>query len=116
MRADGPKDGIVALQRVLADALLADDPVAFVRQLAEAPGADPALRDIDADGLRLCAMLVTKLRFERLLQGSALAADWFERDGRGFTVAFRTYHREVPPVPADPWQEAAAFAAWCERR
>jgi hypothetical protein len=104
---------LLQLQRLLADALTSGDPAAFVRahgtSLSELAAAS-------ADGLRMAALLVSKLRFERLVQGSRAAGEWFVRDGRGFTAAFAEYQREVPPRAHDPWAEAAAFAAWLERR
>jgi hypothetical protein len=98
---------------VLADALLAPDPAAFVAARAAAAGAEPALRAIDPDGLRLAALLVAKLRFQQLMNASRPAAAWFERDAADFTAAFKRYHRSVPPTALDPWREAATFAAWC---
>lgn len=109
-------DAILRLQALLADALLHADPVAFVHEQCKAPGADPSLAHIDPDGLRMAALLVTKLRFQRLINGSRPAGEWFTRDARGFTAAFREYHGAVPPVALDPWREAAAFAEWCEAR
>jgi len=103
------------LQRLLADALTSADPAASVRARGAA-AQWPELAAIDADGLRMAALLVSKLRFERLVQGSRAAAGWFQRDGRGFTAAFAEYHRDVPPRAHDPWQEAAAFADWLDRR
>jgi hypothetical protein len=102
---------LLQLQRLLADALLSGDPAAFLRAHGTAE-----LAAVSADGLRMAALLVSKLRFERLVQGSRAAGDWFQRDGRGFTAAFAEYHRDVPPRAHDPWAEAAAFAAWLERR
>ncbi|MBL8732321.1 MAG: hypothetical protein JNN13_08130 [Planctomycetes bacterium] len=98
------------LQALLADALLAPDPVALLRGHPE-----PELAAIDAAGLRLAALLVVKLRFQRLLNASREAAAWFERDAEGFTRAFRDYHQTVPPVALDPWGEAAAFARRSQR-
>ncbi len=102
-------------QARLADLLLAPDPAAALAAASAAAGAGPELAAIDADGLRLAALLVVKLRFQRLMNASAVAAEWFERDGAGFTAAFRRFHHEVPPTALDPWREAADFAAWCER-
>jgi hypothetical protein len=51
---------------------------------AHAAAGHSELGAIDADGLRMAALLATKLRFERLVQGSRAAAEWFRRDGRGF--------------------------------
>jgi hypothetical protein len=102
------------LQRLLADALTSADPAASVRARAGA-GDWPEFAAIDPDGLRMAALLVSKLRFERLVQGSRAAAELFQRDGRGFTAAFAEYHRDVPPRAHDPWEEAAAFRAWLDR-
>ncbi|MEZ5966405.1 MAG: hypothetical protein R3F56_21395 [Planctomycetota bacterium] len=102
-----PADADLArLQALLADALLAPDPVAFLRARSDAP-------PVDADGLRLAALLIAKLRFQRLLNGSAAALEFWQQDPAGFTRAFRTYHQAVPPTAFDPWREAEAFAAWC---
>jgi hypothetical protein len=109
-------ESIVRLQAVLADALLAPDPAAFVRAAAARPDADPMLRAIDADGLRIAALLVAKLRFQNLMNASRTASEWFERDGAGFTAAFKRYHHEVPPASLDPWGERDQFDAWCARQ
>jgi hypothetical protein len=109
-------EAIVRLQAVLADALMARDPAAFVRDAAAKPGAAPELRAIDADGLRIAVLLVAKLRFQRLMNASRMASEWFERDGAGFTAAFKRYHHEVPPEALDPWGERDQFEAWCARQ
>ena len=109
-------ESIARLQAVLADGLLAPDPAAFVRAAASRPGADPALHAIDEDGLRLAALLVAKLRFQNLINASRRAADWFERDGAGFTAAFKRYHHDVPPTSLDPWGERDQFDAWHAER
>lgn len=108
-------ESIARLQAVLADALLARDPAAFVRDAAARPEAPAELRAIDADGLRIAALLVAKLRFQRLMNASRSASEWFERDGQGFTAAFKRYHHEVPPAALDPWGERDQFEAWCAR-
>ena len=104
------------LQRAMADALRAEDPVAAIRALAEAPSSDPTLRSAllaaDPDGLRLTALLVAKLRFERVIRGSSAAGDWFDRDAAAFSAAFRRYHAEVPPSEPFPAAEAKSFLAW----
>jgi hypothetical protein len=97
-------ESIVRLQALLADALLHPDPPSVLRDHAH----------VDADGLRIAALLVAKLRFQRLMNGSRRAAVWFERDAAGFTDAFRRYHRTVPPTASDPWREAMAFDSWCD--
>jgi len=81
----------------------AQDPVAAVRALH--PGAD-------ADGVRISALLVARLRFERLLRGSPDAEAWFDRDPADFARAFRRYHAAVAPRAFFPVGEAALFAAW----
>jgi len=100
------RDELVAFQARLADLLLGGDDL-------EAALADLAT-DIEphVDGVRLSALLVARLRFERLLHGSARAGEWFKRDSASFAEAFRRYHAAVPPTAADPPGEAALFDAW----
>jgi hypothetical protein len=93
-------------ERRMAAAMRAEDPVAAVRALH--PGAD-------ADGVRMTALLVARLRFERLLRGSPDAEAWFDADPAGFARAFRRYHAEVPPWAFFPAEEAALFLAWQAR-
>jgi hypothetical protein len=93
-------------EKQVAAAMRARDPVAAVRALHP---------DVDADGVRLTALLVARLRFERLMRGSPEAEAWFERDGAGFTRAFARYHAEVPPRAFFPVDEAALFRAWRDR-
>lgn len=104
---------LAALQALLARLLRARDPAAALAAARVAAGADSRLLAIDENGLRIAALLVAKLRFQRLLSASREAAAWFERDGRAFTEAFRAYHTSQPSVALDPWAEAAAFARWC---
>jgi hypothetical protein len=106
-------DALARLQADVADLLLAPDPVAALRERLARGDAAPALRAIDADGLQLAALLVAKLRFQMLTNGSRTAAEWFARDAAGFTAAWKRYHHSVPPRALDPWREADAFAAWC---
>lgn len=107
------RDGLARLQAVLAGLLRSRDPAAALAAALARPDADQRLQAIDANGLRIAALLVAKLRFQRLLSASREAAAWFERDGRGFTEAFRAYHTSRPSGSLDPWGEAAAFARWC---
>jgi hypothetical protein len=108
------------LERTLARAMRSDDPVAALRRAARDAGLDADLRRrlarVDADGVRIAALLVARLRFERLLRGCPEAEDWFDRDGAGFADAFRRYHREVPMRAFFPGAEARLFRAWCARR
>jgi len=109
-------DAATEIERVLANALTSADPARLVLRAAQDPRLDAAARSaleaIDLDGLGLSALIVVKLRFERLLQGSASAGDWFEADAREFTAAFRRYHLEVEQRAATPSEEAARFESW----
>lgn len=97
-------------ERVMSGVLLATDPVAALEAL---PDGDRALIEpIDHDGLRMSALLIARLRFERLMHGSVRAAEWFEQDPRSFAAAFKRYHSAVPPLSTFPPQEARAFEAW----
>ena len=69
-----------------------------------------------SDGLEMAALLVAKLRFERLVQGSAGVARWFEADPAGFVATFRAYCAEVPSRSAFPAAEARAFLLWMRER
>ena len=93
---------MVRLQARLADALLHPDPASVLHD-----------EHVDPDGLRIAALLVAKLRFQRLMNGSRRANEWFAADPAAFTAAFRRYHQAVAPAAFDPWREAAAFEAWC---
>lgn len=103
-------------ERTLLEVLRADDPArALEAQLRRRSLPRPvanALERIDLDGLRMTALLVARLRFERLIHGSRAAEAWFERDPEGFTHAFRAYHRDVAPTAFFPSAEAKLFAAW----
>jgi hypothetical protein len=93
-------------EKQLAAAMRARDPVAAVRAIHPA---------VDADGVRMTALLVARLRFERLMRGSPEAEAWFDRDAAGFARAFARYHAEVPPRAFFPVDEAALFGAWRAR-
>lgn len=102
------------LEAVLAAALRAPDPAAAIAAAIDDPALDTAsraaLRAVDPDGVRLAALLVAKLRFERLRNGSERVAAWFARDPSGFTGAFRRYHQSVTPESPWPGDEAEAFS------
>ena len=101
---------------LMAAALRAVDPLAAVRAAARDPRLDAQQRallsGIDENGLRMSALLVARLRFERLLQGSSRAGAWYEDDAPAFVEAFRRYHAEVPPRGWQPADEGRAFEAW----
>jgi hypothetical protein len=103
-------------EQVLAEILRARDPGDALRRALEGDGLPEELRRalsaVDADGLRLAALLVARLRFERLVQGSTDAAAWFHRDPAAFSRAFRVYHTEVAPRACFPRGEAEAFVIW----
>lgn len=94
-------------ERRMAAAMRADDPAAAVRAI---------FAGADEDGVRMAALLVARLRFERLMRGSPDAEAWFDDDAAGFARAFRRYHAEVAPTAFFPADEAALFAGWCRRR
>ena len=69
------------------------------------------LAAIDEDGFRISALLVARLRFERLLNGHPAVPDWLDRDAAGFAETFRRYHAAVPPTAFFPPDEARTFTA-----
>jgi len=111
------RQDLVRLQLALAEALTHDD---FARLQALASELPPELRaavlGIDGDGFRLAALLIARLRFERLMRLSDPARAAFERDPAGFTAAFREFCREHRAPPGEPWRDARAFAAWWAER
>jgi hypothetical protein len=84
------------------------DPDAYLGALT-APEAN------DDDGRRLTALLVAKLRFERVQRGSDLAMRWFDADPQAFADVFRRYHATEPSTDVFPAPEADRFFAFCER-
>jgi hypothetical protein len=114
------KDVARDYERVLARALRAPDPPAVLAAAARNPRLPAALRRalaaVDADGLRLSALLVTRLRFERLLRGSGAAEAWFQDDPAAFTRAFGRYHRQIPCRAMFPADEARQFERWLAQR
>jgi hypothetical protein len=93
-------------ERQVAAAMRAKDPVAAMRAI------DPG---VDADGVRMTALLIARLRFERLLRGSPEAEASFDRDPAAFAESFARYHADVPPRAFFPADEAALFDAWRDR-
>ena len=70
--------------------------------------------EADIDGFLITSLLVARLRFERLMQGSRRASEWFESDPAAFAAAFRRYHSEVDPIAGMPATEAELFEDWLE--
>ena len=109
-------------ERVLAEALRADDPVARLRDEQTRADCPAALRRLlraacaHPAGLRLSALLSARLRFERLTQGSPLAAGLFAADAARFAGLFRRYHQAVAPIAHGPRAEAALFDRWYASR
>ena len=68
---------------------------------------------VDEHGVRISSLIVTRLRFERLLNGSRRAGEWFQRDPSGFTAAFKRYQDAVEPTASFAQDEARAFELWC---
>ena len=114
------REALIQFETLLARIVCDPDPIqarAKILQLAEfSQEQRELLASIDEDGLRMTALLVTKLRFERLLRGCAQAEQWFEEDPRDFSRAFKEYHREVPPTAFFPPEEARLFLGWCRER
>ncbi len=104
------------VEQVLATALTARDPGAALAATAHDPRlpaeAKRWLAAIDADGFRIAALLVARLRFERLLHGHPAVASWLEHDAEGVTEAFRRYHAAIAPTAFFPPDEARLFDAW----
>jgi hypothetical protein len=112
------KMSLVLFQRLLARALVADDAVAAVAALGENPRLPHVLRSAAQqaapDGVRVSALLVAKLRFERLMRGDARLRAWFEQSPRVFVETFRRYHAEESPVSSFPRAEAQHFGEWLQ--
>lgn len=110
---------LAKFQRLLAEALRARNPAHAVASVARRSDLSAPLRAaarrIDGDGATLTALLISKLRFERLLRGAREAERWFDQDPRSFTAAFRAYQRDVPATAHFPSDEAKLFFAWCGR-
>ncbi|HEY4220957.1 MAG TPA: hypothetical protein VGO62_06435 [Myxococcota bacterium] len=94
-----------------AAALRARDPVGAMAVLARELGVV-----VDEDGVRIAALLVARLRFERVVQGSREAALRFEREPERFARAFRAYHEAMPATASDPVAEARAFLQYVSAR
>ena len=106
-----------AVQRILIRSMLADDaPAALRAELDRATDLSPAEREqlahVSPDGLRLSALLVRKLRFERLTRGDADLDRLFDTDPAAFMRLFRAYTAGLPPDAYFPDEEARAFRRW----
>lgn len=99
--------------------LRAADPARALAAAAADPSLPASLRRAfaaaDPEGVRLSALLVVRLRFERLMRGCPEAEAAFAGDPATFAAAFRRYHREVAPTAFFPAAEAALYRAWVTR-
>jgi hypothetical protein len=115
-----PAEDHARFEKLLARAMSAPDPAAALRRASRARRLSPALRRAlaaaDPDGVRMAALLVARLRFERLLRGSPEAEAWFDRDPEDFAAVFGRYHAEVPPAAFFPPAEGRLFRGWLARR
>ncbi len=107
---------LARFQAVLAQVFLQPDTRAALASAARDPQLAAELREslaaASAEGVRMSALIVVRLRFERVLHGSEFGAAWFERDPKAFAAAFKRYHADVPPTAQTPWDEAPLFDAW----
>jgi hypothetical protein len=107
------------LEELLCQAMRAADPAAALKQAARDRRLPEALRralgTCDLDGVRLTALLIAKLRFERLLRASEEAEWLFQRDPASFAELFRRYHAEVPPTAFFPAAEARLFRRFLKK-
>jgi hypothetical protein len=114
-----PMSSYARFEQLYADAIRAIDPVAAFRAIAASEEIDDDLRasveTIDPDGVRMTALLVAKLRFERLMNGSLEADAFFDERPAEFAAAFRRYHAEMPMQAFFPSEEGALFATWCAK-
>lgn len=110
---------LAAYEQLLARAFSSRSPLAVLRAARDDASTPPGLREalakLDEHGVRISSLIVTRLRFERLLNGSRRAGEWFERDAAGFTAAFKRYQDAVEPKASFAQDEARAFEAWCAR-
>lgn len=101
------------LEAILAQVLVAEDPAAALAEAAARRKLSAALRRAllacDVDGVRLTALLIAKLRFERLLRASEEAEWLYTRDPQSFAELFQRYHRTVPATAFFPAAEARLF-------
>ncbi|MFN7813271.1 MAG: hypothetical protein ACK5SI_11495 [Planctomycetia bacterium] len=109
-----------AVQELLLDCLLADDPVRALKELLpRAAGLSDEerawLAGIDADGLAITALIVKKLRFERLTLAHGEMQSLFDLDPARFMQLYRDYTAAVPPTGYFPSQEGDLFRDWHRR-
>lgn len=120
MMAMTPAEAHTRFEEIVAKALTAEDPAAALARAARDRRLPAELRRAlgaaQGDGVRLAALLVARLRFERLLRGSKQAEAWFDADPEAFAAVFKRYHAEVPPAAFFPQAEARLFQQWVGSR
>jgi hypothetical protein len=109
----------IRFEKALAIALTASDPVRAVRRMGRDERLPMKLRrtlvKVRGPNIEMCALLIARLRFERLMRGCPEAEAWFESKPASFAAAFRRYHAEVRPTAFFPPDEAILFRAWDKR-
>ena len=107
---------LAQLEKVVATALCSADPAAALRTAQEDPALPAAIRTAlahaNTDGFAISALLIARLRFERLMQGCPLAIHWYASNAEEFTAAFKRYHTSTPSRFLMPSEEAATFERW----
>jgi len=103
-----------SLQHTLVEVCRGRDPAAALDAAraggdAATAGLGRVLAAVDADGLRTTALLLVKLRLERLLRADPAAAAAFAADPAAFAARFHRYCDAVPPTAVFPSEEAEAF-------
>ena len=113
LRRQSPAQVQAQLEAILVRAMQAADPPAVLQQASTDPTLPAALRRALAaavpDGVRLAALLVCKLRFERLLRASPEAERLFTAAPQTFAQTFRRYHESTPLHDFFPPAEAQRF-------
>jgi hypothetical protein len=106
------------LEEIVVRALHAPDPPAALREEAARRAGELTEREramlaaVDPDGFRLTALIVKKLRFQRILRGDVGRQAEFDADPEGFSRRFSDYLRQVPPEHLFARDEKIAFAKW----
>jgi len=107
-----PPDGradIAALQFHVVVSLQRPDAWEYLQQ---APIPGDFIRPEDADGIRITALIVQKLRFERLQRADDSIGQKFDDDPEGFLDQFEAYQESVPPTAYFPAEERRLWEAF----
>ena len=108
---------LLRFEEAVAAAFRNADPTAAFRAIendVELPASlREAARTPQSRGIEISALLIIRLRFERLIQTSSRASAWYDSQPREFTQTFRDYHRSVPSSTEFGMREARDFDTWC---